>query len=307
MDEPRVISLIASSTETLCALGFEDQLVGRSHECDYPPSVQSRPICSEAKFDLDGSSLEIDQRVKETLENAISVYRVFPDELERLRPTHIITQDQCEICAVSFNDVKAAAKALISSSPEIVSLAPKTLEDIYQGIIEIADSLDAKPSGDSLVSTMRHKLADLERQTVDITEKPTVVCVEWIEPFMAVGNWVPNLVQIAGGKDLLGITDVHTPKIDLTKLTNANPDKIVIMPCGWDIEKNRSEMDQALKSPIWQSLRAVQSGELYITDGNHYFNRPGPRVVESAEILAEIFHPERFSFGHEDSGWVKYH
>jgi len=306
MNEPRIVSLIASSTETLCALGFADQLVGRSHECDFPPSIQSLTVCSEAKFDLQGNSLEIDQRVHETLQSAISVYRVFPDELERLKPTHIITQDQCEVCSVSFKDVERATKALISSSPEIVSLAPNSLEDIYQGIMEMANSLDAQVRGTSLVSRMRERLVDIERNTADITTRPSVVCVEWIDPFMAAGNWVPNLVQIAGGNDLLGIENVHTPKIALSKLVEADPDKLVIMPCGWGIEKNTAEMLEALQQTEWQSLRAVESGELYITDGNHYFNRPGPRVVESAEILAEIFHPERFNFGHEGSGWVKY-
>ncbi len=306
MDEPRIVSLIASSTETLCALGFEDQLVGRSHECDFPPSIQSLTVCSEAKFDLNGSSLEIDQRVKETLQTAISVYRVFPDELERLKPTHIVTQDQCEVCAVSFEDVERAAKELISSSPEIVSLAPNSLEDIYQGIMEIANSLDAQARGTSLVSSMRERLVDIERNIVDLNTRPSVVCVEWIDPFMAAGNWVPSLVQIAGGMDLRGIANVHTPKLDLSKLVEADPEKLVVMPCGWGIEKNTAEMFEALKHPEWQSLRAVESGELYITDGNHYFNRPGPRVVESAEILAEIFHPERFNFGHEGSGWIKY-
>ncbi len=306
MDELRIVSLIASSTESLCALGFEEQLVGRSHECDFPPSVQNLTVCSEAKFDLQGSSLEIDQRVQETFQSAISVYRVFPGELERLNPTHIITQDQCEVCAVSFKDVEKAAKDLISSSPEIVSLAPNSLEDIYQGIMEIANSLDAKARGTTLVSRMRERLADIERNTAEITRKPSVVCVEWIDPLMAAGNWVPDLVQFAGGIDLLGIPDEHTPKIEFRKLAEADPDKIVVMPCGWGIEKNKAEMREALKQSEWQSLRAVESGELYITDGNHYFNRPGPRVVESAEILAEIFHPERFSFGHEGSGWVKY-
>ena len=306
MDDPRIVSLIASSTESLCALGFEKQLVGRSHECDFPPSVQSLTVCSEAKFDLDGSSLEIDQRVQDTLQSAISVYRVFPDELERLQPTHIITQDQCEVCAVSFKDVERAAKALISSSPEVVSLAPNSLDDIYHGILEMAVSLDAQARGTSLVSSMKERLASIEKSTADIIRKPSVVCVEWIEPLMAAGNWVPDLVHIAGGIDLLGLPNEHTPKIDFNKLIEADPDKIIIMPCGWGIEKNKAEMAEALKQSEWQSLRAVQSGELYITDGNHYFNRPGPRVVESAEILAEIFHPERFHFGHQGSGWVKY-
>ena len=306
MTDPRIVSLIASSTETICALGFEEQLVGRSHECDYPPAVLNLPKCSEAKFDLNGSSLEIDQRVQDTLQNAISVYKVFADELERLKPTHIITQDHCEVCAVSFKDVEAAAKELISSSPKIVSLAPNSLDDIYGGIVEIADSLASKDKGESLVSHMQFRLNKVAELTSGCSKKPTVICVEWIEPLMAAGNWVPDLVQIAGGKDLLGIPNAHTPKIKMSQLVEADPDKIIDMPCGWNIEKNRTEMDQALKSSEWQSLRAVQAGELYLTDGNQYFNRPGPRIVESTEILAEIFHPDIAHYGHAGSGWVRY-
>jgi iron complex transport system substrate-binding protein len=306
MPDPRIVSLIASSTETLCALGFESQLVGRSHECDYPPTIVNRPPCSEAKFDLDGSSLEIDNRVKDTLRNAVSVYRVFTDVLEQLKPTHIITQDHCEVCAVSFKDVEAAAKELPGSAPTIVSLAPNSLEDIYKGIIEIAESLNAIERGQELVSQMRQRLRKLKELSSTSKTQPSVVCVEWIEPLMAAGNWVPDLIMIAGGIDLLGIPNAHTLKIQLKKLVEADPDKIIVMPCGWDIDKNRSEMDQALQNATWQSLRAVQTGELYITDGNQFFNRPGPRIVESAEILAEIFHPELADFGHRGCGWEKY-
>ena len=153
---------------------------------------------------------------------------------------------------------------------------------------------------------MKKRLSEIAELTSTRVETPKVVCVEWIEPLMAAGNWVPDLVKIAGGRDLLGIPNAHTPKIELSKLLGPDPDKIIVMPCGWDIEKNRSEMDQSLQSPKWQSLRAVQNGELYLTDGNQFFNRPGPRIVESAEILAEIFHPDLADFGHQNTGWGKY-
>ena len=306
MPEPRIISLIASSTETICALGYKDHLVGRSHECDYPPSVLMLPACSEARFDLNGSSLEIDERVKTTLQNAISVYSVFEDELEWLRPTHIITQDQCEVCAVRLEEVEEAACKLIGSKQSIVSLAPNELEDIFNGIQDIAESLDDPESGQKLILEMKGRLTNVETSVASAEAIPSVVCVEWIDPFMAAGIWIPELVEMAKGNDLLGISKAHTPKIPLSKLIEADPDKIIVMLCGWDIEKSRSEMDQALTQSDWQSLQAVRSGELYITDGNHFFNRPGPRIVESAEILAEILHPELANFGHQGTGWQKY-
>ena len=306
MPKNRIISLIASSTETVCALGFEEDLVGRSHECDYPPFVHNLPPCSEPKFDIEGTSEDIDQRVLDTLQNALSVYRVHADVLEELQPTHIITQDHCEVCAVSLKDVEEATCQLVSSKPSIVSLAPNALDDIYAGIQEIATALGDIEAGQSLVSQMKDRLSAVEESVSNAQEVPSVVCVEWINPLMAAGNWVPELVQIAKGNDLLGITKAHTPRIPLSKLVEADPDKIIVMPCGWDIEKSRSEMERALADPDWQALRAVRSGELYLTDGNQYFNRPGPRLVESAEILAEILHPELASFGHEGSGWVKY-
>mgnify|MGYP002629922614 CR=1 FL=1 len=306
MADRRILSLIASSTETVCALGLEADLVGRSHECDFPPSVERLPICSEPKFDIHGSSLEIDQRVKDALRDALSVYRVHADVLKALQPTHIITQDQCEVCAVSLKDVEAAVCDVLDSSPKIVSLAPNSLEDIYAGILEMATSLGVADRGQNLVRDMQSRLKIIGEQYSTISQKPSVVCVEWIDPFMPAGIWVPELVSMAGGNDLLGIPNKHTPVVPLEKLIEANPDKIVVRPCGWGLKKTRAEMEEALKQTAWQSLRAVQSGELYLTDGNHFFNRPGPRVVESAEILAEIFHPETADYGHKGIGWERY-
>ncbi len=306
MPENRIVSLIASSTETICALGFQDQLVGRSHECDYTVSVKQLPKCSEPKFDIEGNSREIDQRVLNTLENALSVYHVHADVLEELQPTVIVTQDHCEVCAVSLKDVENAACEILSSRPKIVSLAPNSLADLQKGFLEIANALGAPETGQTLVDEMNRKMKAVQDAAAKAANRPSVVCVEWIDPLMAAGNWVPELVAMANGNDLLGIPKAHTPRLEIKELVDADPDKIVVMPCGWDIEKSRQEIAEALRSEAWANLTAVKSGELYLTDGNQYFNRPGPRVADSLEILAEILHPELCSFGHEGTGWARY-
>ncbi len=304
MPEPRIVSLIASATEIVAALGFVNQLVGRSHECDYPPSVERLPACSEPKIDVKGSSREIDDRVKDVLRQAVSVYRVHADVLDSLRPTHVITQTQCEVCAVSLKDVEAAVCELVSSQPQIVSLEPMCLADVWTDIQRVANALDAEERGRTLAASLQERLESLRRATRGLAETPTIACIEWIEPLMCAGNWVPELVEIAGGRDVLGTAGAHSPYMTWDDLIAADPDVIAVMPCGFDMDRARSEMPVLTADPRWPSLRAVQSGRVFITDGNQYFNRPGPRLVESAEILAELLHPGRFDFGHQGRGWT---
>ncbi|MEM9157680.1 MAG: ABC transporter substrate-binding protein [Verrucomicrobiota bacterium] len=301
----RIISLIASSTETICELGFQDQLVGRSHECDYPASVLQLPQCSEPKFDTKGTSLEIDQRVIATLENALSVYRVYSDKLEELQPTVIVTQDHCEVCAVSLKDVENAACEVLSSNPGIISLAPNSLEDLKTGFQQIANALDKPEAGEALVSRFESRLDVIHQKLEIVDHRPSVVCVEWIAPLMAAGNWVPEIVDIAKGNDLLGIPKAHTPRLPFEKLLKANPEKIIVMPCGWGIEKSKEELLADFERNPWHELDAVKDGEVYLTDGNQYFNRPGPRIADSAEILAEILHPTLFPPKQQNTAWQK--
>lgn len=303
---PRIVSLIASSTEIVHALGFADQLVGRSHECDYPLSVKALPVCTEPKFDPEGSSLQIDQRVKQILEQSLSVYRVDAAQLETLRPDVIITQSQCEVCAVSLKDVEAAACQLISSTPQIVSLEPNALMDVWADIERVATALDATERGREVIAELQGRMQRIAHTARQIAEQPTVACIEWIEPLMAAGNWMPELVEMAGGVNLFGLAGKHSPWMTWEELVEADPDIILILPCGYDIAKATSEMPALTRQPTWSNLRAVQNQRVFVTDGNQYFNRPGPRLVESLEILAEILHPEAFNFGHEGGGWVRF-
>ena len=302
-DMPRIISLIASSTEIVCALGFEDQLVGRSHECDFPESVKKLPVCTAPKFQPDGSSYEIDQRVKAIVQEGLSVYRVEAGKLNELRPEVIITQTQCEVCAVSRRDVEAAVCELIDSRPKIVSLEPNALADIWTDILRVAEALDVPERGKALVKQLQKRMAAIAERARALSKKPAVACLEWIDPLMAAGNWMPELVAMAGGVNLFGEAGKHSPWMRWEHLCANDPEIIVILPCGFDIARTQQEMPVLRQKPEWRQLRAVKNRRVYLADGNQFFNRPGPRLVESLEILAEIFHAEVFSFGHEGAGW----
>ena len=301
-----VVSLIASSTETICALGYEGALVGRSHECDFPPFVRSLPVCTEAKFELTGSSREIDERVRETLKSEGSVYRTHVDLLETLTPGVIVTQEQCEICAVVLKDVEEAVSGFSEATPQIVSLAPGSLESVYAGIVEIAGALGDVAKGETLVEEMRTRMEGVRIRTeASGRSKPRVACVEWIEPLMVAGNWIPELVDVAGGVDVLGPRSKHSEAIDLDRLIAADPDVVVVMLCGWDIEKTILESEPLFVSEAAQELRAVRAGKVFYTNGYHHFNRPGPRLADSVEILGEILYPDMVDFGYQGRAWVK--
>jgi iron complex transport system substrate-binding protein len=305
MSSPRIISLIASATEIICALGFEDELVGRSHECDYPPRVKRLPVCTSPKFEVAGLSYEIDQRVKAIVQEGLSVYRVDADKLEELQPTHIITQSQCEVCAVSLKDVEQAVCQLTSSRPMIVSLEPNALADVWDDIRRVGASLGAHARAGEVVCQLQRRMKEITNGARLLQSRPTVACIEWIEPLMAAGNWMPELVEMAGGINLFGEAGKHSPWMTWDELIVRNPDVIVILPCGFDIQRTLAETSLLTSRVEWKNLKAVQTSRVFVADGNQYFNRPGPRLVESLEILAELFHPEAFHFGHAQRGWVR--
>ena len=304
MAEPRVVSLIASATEIVSALGMEDRLVGRSHECDFPPQVLSLPVCSSSKVDAAASSRDIDRQVRDIVGEALSVYRVDGQLLDALAPTVIVTQTQCEVCAVSLRDVEEAVSEVVRSQPRIVPLAPMALVDVFDDIEAVAGALGVPDRGRGLVAQLRTRLDAVSAAAGALGDRPTVACVEWIDPPMHAGNWVPELVEIAGGRVMAGEPGRHSGYFEFGELLAADPDVIAVMPCGFDIARTRVEMPALAAQPGWGDLRAVRQGRVFLTDGNQYFNRPGPRVVESAEILAELLHPDHFDFGHRGSGWT---
>jgi iron complex transport system substrate-binding protein len=289
---PRIVSLIASATEIVDALGRLDCLVGRSHECDYPEAVLLLPACTRPRVPVNGSSREIDRLVKESARTSVSIYEVFEDVLERLEPTHIVTQIQCEVCAVSLRDVEQALARGMKGHPEIVSLQPDSLAQIWQDIRRLADALGMAARGEEVAAAL---LARMRQITRDLPpgRAPRVACIEWMEPLMAAGNWTPELIAMAGGVNLFGEAGRHSPWMSWEQLAASDPDVLVIAPCGFDLPRTGQEMHCMTSRPGWSGLRAVRSGRVYLADGNRYFNRPGPRVVETLEILVEILYPER--------------
>lgn len=306
MTDQRIVSLIASATEIVCALGFEDSLVGRSHECDYPPAVARLSECTAPKFNVEGTSYEIDLRVKAIVQDALSVYRVDADLLEQLRPTHIITQSQCEVCAVSLKDVEQAVCQLVSSRPAIVTLEPNSLEDIWQDIFRVGAALGAADRAEELIANLKRRMKAIEEESRRLKPRPGVALIEWIEPLMAAGNWMPELVEMAGGTNLFGEAGKHSPWMSWEEIIAKDPDIIIATPCGFGIDRTMEEMHLLSEKPEWRKLKAVAENRVFVADGNQYFNRPGPRVAESLEILAELFYPEVFHFRHEGTGWARF-
>lgn len=302
----RVVTLIASATEIVCALGCRDWIVGRSHECDFPPDIKSLPILTEPKFPVEGASIEIDQRIKTIIADGLSVYRVFPDNLSDVSPDVIVTQDQCEVCAVSLRDVEEAVCTLAGTDANIVSLKPDALADLWADIGTVAERLDISEKGDALVSTLKSRMKTISGKAASLTACPTVASVEWIEPLMASGNWMPELIEMAGGQNLFGEAGAHAPWLEWEALRASDPDIILVQPCGFGIPRTLEEMHLLAAHPGWSELKAVRNGNVVVADGNQYFNRPGPRLAESLEILAEILHPDDFDFGHKGTGWIRW-
>jgi len=301
----RIVTLLPSATEIVCALGFENELVGHSHECDFPPSVKRLPALTEPKFNPEGSSAEIDARVKTIVRDALSVYRVDAAKLRELRPDVIVTQSQCEVCAVNQADVDAAVAEWTGVRPKVVSLKPYSLADIFADMQRVALALGAPERGDKLVHDLQMRCAEIREIASKLKNKATVACIEWIEPMMAAGNWMPQLVEIAGGRNLFGEAGAHSPWMKFEELAAADPEVIVIAPCGFGIPRASEELHLLQKQSGWNHLRAVRDERVFLADGNQYFNRPGPRIVESLQILAELIHPNTFRLGHEGEGWRK--
>jgi iron complex transport system substrate-binding protein len=290
----------------VCALGQEAALVGRSHECDWPPSVRGLPAVSRPAFSTSGSSRAVDLALKDRLRRALSVYEVDAELLKRLRPDLIITQTQCEVCAVSPADVERAVCELTDRPARILALEPNGLADVWMDIRRVAEALGVSAAGDALVARLGERVAAIERRAAGLPDRPRVAVVEWIEPLMAAGNWMPELVALAGGLNLFGEARRHSPWMTWEALRDSDPDVILVSPCGFDLRRTAEEMGPLTSAAAWRDLRAVRAGRVYLADGNAYFHRPGPRLVESLEILAETLHPGAFDFGHEGRGWVIY-
>ncbi len=299
------MSLIASSTEIVCALDCGDRLVGRSHECDHPAAVARLPALTSPRLEVAAASLAIDHQVRDLVAQALSVYHVDADALAALAPDLVITQTQCEVCAVSLRDVEAALRVHVDSRPRLFSMQPDGLTALWADMRGIADALGVPERGVQLVSRLQRRMRSIAERLAD-RARPRVVCIEWIEPLMIAGNWTPELIALAGAHDALGTPGKHAGITSIERVSEADPDAVFVTPCGFDLARTRREMAPLAADPRWQALRAVREGRVFLGDGNALFNRPGPRVVEALECLAEALHPGAFRFGQEGRGWERF-
>lgn len=305
MTEHKIVTLLPSATEIVCALGYEDFIVARSHECDYPSTIMQLPVCTELKIDIQKISREIDNQVQSIVEKGLSVYQVDGELLKQLQPDVIVTQTQCEVCAVSPKDLDLAVRDWTGSEPRIISLKPNAMADVWTDIRNVANSLNAKDRGDRLVAQLHARMTTIKQKAEQLDKIPSVGCLEWIDPLMAAGNWMPELVKMAGGENIFGEAGQHSPWMTWESLCNEDPEVILIMPCGYNIEESRRNIPVLTRNADWPDLRAVTTNQVFIADGNQYFNRPGPRLVESLELLTEILHPELFGVSYEGIGWER--
>ncbi|MBO0765003.1 MAG: ABC transporter substrate-binding protein [Hyphomicrobiaceae bacterium] len=300
---PRVVSLIASATEMVWAMGRGEVQVGRSHECDFPAEVARLPALTAPKFKVEGSSGEINGRVSRIVRDGLSVCRVDAEALRALDPSVILTQDHCEVCAVSLADVAAAVCAWAGRPVRVVSLKPDSLATACADMHKVADALSVPEAGEALVWQMRQRIASVTARVAG-RPRPRVAFIEWVDPLMAGGNWIPELITAAGGANLFGEAGRRSDWIEWQDLAAADPDAIVVAPCGYGLARCLQELPLLEARPGWAGLAAARSGRVYFADGNAYCNRPGPRLADTTEILAEMLHPAAAGRSHEGTAWV---
>ena len=288
----RIVSLLPSATEIVCTLGLTESLVGISHDCDYPPAIRSRPVLSEAIVTTDLPSGFIETRIRGQIHRGTSVYHLDEAQLASLRPDLILTQELCRVCAPSYTLVQQAAKVL-DAPARIASLEPRTLSDILDNILLIGDLTGAGDRAGLVTSNLRRRIEHVRARAAGLP-RPRVVCIEWLDPIYVGGHCVPEMVGIAGGQDVLGKAGEPSFVADWTQVVEAQPDVVVVMPCGFDVVRTRREIGLLTARPGWGDLPAVRGGRVYLTDASSYFNRPGPRIVTGLETLAAILHPGAF-------------
>jgi iron complex transport system substrate-binding protein len=294
----RVVSLLASATEIVCALGAGEMLVGRSHECDNPDWVRRLPPCSEPAFDVSGSSRAIDTEVRRRLRSREPLYHVHGELIRELRADLLITQSYCEVCAVTPGDVQRSGEP----NARQLALSATSLEEIFQSILRISQALGLEEKGEILVRRERERL-DTVRKKAERFRRPTVVMVEWTDPLFAMGNWGPELVELANGELVLGKKGEYSSAIPAEQLRDADPEYLIVAPCGFNLERSLRELTVLERYPWWRELQAVRKGHVAFADGNLFFNRSGMTISQTAEIIAEILHGGQFGERTEGVRW----
>jgi iron complex transport system substrate-binding protein len=290
----RICSLLPSATEMVCALGAQDHLVGVTHECDFPPSVAS--VCKVTRSNIPAhySSAEIDAAVGASLDSSGSLYELDLDALEKLQPDLIITQRLCDVCAVPFDRVQVAAENL-SSHPRVLNLEPSSVSDILDCIRQVGEAIGRPAAAQALIASLQQRIDAVRAQTRNVAIRPRVFCMEWVDPPFCGGHWMKELVHLAGGRDDLATDGRPSRRIDWNRVVEFAPAIIVLTCCGFDLARCSGEADILARFEHFNELPASQSSRIFATDGSAYFSRPGPRIVESLEILAHIVQPQIFA------------
>lgn len=290
----RICSFLPSTTEIVCALGLEENLIGITHECDYPPEVKNKTRVIMSNIDHKNlSSREIDELVKKNREEGKSTYLVDIEKLKEANPDIIFTQGLCEVCAVSENTVTDAANVL-DNKTEIISLEPTTVNEVLDTITTIGEITKTKELALEIVNGLKERIERVKKLFVNEKDRPRVFCLEWLDPPFVAGHWVPEMVEIAGGENGLRKSGEVSIQTNWDDILDFSPNFLIVMPCGFDIEKTLNEIDKATSNQQWNQLPASKRGHVYLVDANSYFSRPSPRIVDGIEILAKTIHPEIF-------------
>jgi iron complex transport system substrate-binding protein len=290
MSDLRIVSLLPSATEIICALGLERQLVGVTHECDYPPFVRNLPTVTHTLIPKDTTSLEIDGLVRKRLQSVQALYTLDLPILESLRPDLIVTQALCDVCAVAEEEVKAAA-CVLPGAPHVVNLEPRSLAEVFASLHQVAEAVGRQSVANQVVASLKARVAAVAERTARVTHRPRVALLEWLHPPFSCGHWSPELTALAGGEEVIGRAGAPSRTLRWEEIAAAQPDVVFVACCGFSIDRTLEDLTQLADNPHWQSVPAVRQGRVYVTDGSHYFSRPGPRLVESLEIIAHALHP----------------
>ncbi len=293
---PRIVSFLPSATEMVCVLGLSDHLVGITHECDYPASIQGKPVVVRSAVPVEKmTQAEIEEAVSERTQSGRSVYQVDEALLRELAPDIILTQDLCQVCAPSGNEISQALNAL-PKKPQILWLTPRTLADIANNIREIGRAVGHEQQAERWINSHFGKLDEVARTTAQCRTRPRVFCMEWFDPLYCSGHWVPEMVNIAGGVDQLARAGEYSEPVQWSDVLQWAPEVLVLMPCGHHLDKVLELAPQLKRLPGWPEIPAVKNGQVYAVDASSYFARPGPRIVEGTHLLAHLIHPEKFSW-----------
>lgn len=295
MRKQRIVTLLPSATEIVCELGLRDRLVGVTHECDYPSSVELLPKVTQSLIPRDANSFEIDQLVRERLKTKSALYSLNLSILEQLDPDLIVTQSLCDVCAVAEDEVREASCHLIGN-PQVINLEPSSLEDVFECMRHVGEACGVQSHAHEIIDNLRRRVEQVTERSRQIAHRPRVVVLEWIDPPFCAGHWSPELVRLAGGIEAIGIEGTRSRTVRWDDIVAADPEVLLIACCGFDVPRTLQDIPILREYPSFNDLGCTVGNRVYVVDGNAYFSRPGPRLVESLELLAHILHPDRHPF-----------